>query len=417
MMATTTTRSATSTRALSPVLGRYFERTWVRGEGHHLWDDQGKRYLDFACGIATTSLGHAHPAVNAAIHAQVDRLVHVSSGLGYVESVNLLAERLAATCPAPLDTVFLANSGAEAIEAAMKLSRRVTGRPGYVAFRNAFHGRTYGAASLTSSNLNYRAGYEPLLPGVVLAPFPDVHRDPAEATAEALAALDSLFEGVVPATEIAAIVVEPVQGEGGINPAPTAFLRGLRERCDRYGILLVTDEIQTGLARTGRMWAFEAADIVPDVVCFGKAIANGLPLAGIVSARALQERWGVGAHGTTFGGNPVACAAAVAVLETIEGEGLVANAAAQGAVLMRGLADLAARDKRLIQVRGQGLMIGVEAGPDLAPRLMDGCADAGLVVLLAGGLHDVVRWLPPLDVTADEIRKALGIFEGVLAAA
>lgn len=415
-MATTTTRSATSTRALSPVLGRYFERTWVRGEGHHLWDDQGKRYLDFACGIATTSLGHAHPAVNAAIHAQVDRLVHVSSGLGYVESVNLLAERLAATCPAPLDTVFLANSGTEAIEAAMKLSRRVTGRPGYIAFRNAFHGRTYGAASLTSSNLNYRAGYEPLLPGVVLAPFPDVHRDPAEATAEALAALDSLFEGVVPATEIAAIVVEPVQGEGGLNPAPAAFLRGLRERCDRHGVLLVIDEIQTGLARTGRMWAFEAADVVPDVVCFGKAIANGLPLAGIVSARALQERWGVGAHGTTFGGNPVACAAAVAVLETIEGEGLVANAAAQGAVLMRGLADLAARDKRVIQVRGQGLMIGVEAGPDLAPRLMDGCADAGLVVLLAGGPHDVVRWLPPLDVTADEIREALGIFEGVLAA-
>ena len=413
----TMTRSETNTRALSPVLGRYFERTWVRGEGHHLWDDQGKRYLDFGCGIATTGLGHGHPAVTAAIHAQVDRLVHVSSGLGYVESVNLLAERLAATCPAPLDTVFLGNSGAEAIEAAMKLSRRVTGRPGYIAFRDAFHGRTFGAASLTSSNLNYRAGYEPLLPGVVLAPFPDVHRDPTEATAEALAALDSLFEGVVPATEIAAIVVEPVQGEGGIKPAPAAFLRGLRERCDRHGILLVIDEIQTGLARTGRMWAFEAADIVPDVICFGKAIANGLPLGGIVSSRALQERWGVGAHGTTFGGNPVACAAAVAVLETIESQDLAANAAAQGATLMRGLSDLAARDPRLTQVRGAGLMIGVEAGADLAPRLMDGCADAGLIVLLAGGSHDVVRWLPPLDVTADEIREGLAIFEGVLAAA
>jgi 4-aminobutyrate aminotransferase len=413
----TMTRSETNTRALSPVLGRYFERTWVRGEGHHLWDDQGKRYLDFGCGIATTGLGHRHPAVTAAIHAQVDRLVHVSSGLGYVESVNLLAERLAATCPAPLDTVFLGNSGAEAIEAAMKLSRRVTGRPGYIAFRDAFHGRTFGAASLTSSNLNYRAGYEPLLPGVVLAPFPDVHRDPAEATAEALAALDSLFEGVVPATEIAAIVVEPVQGEGGIKPAPAAFLRGLRERCDRHGILLVIDEIQTGLARTGRMWAFEAADIVPDVICFGKAIANGLPLGGIVSPRALQDRWGVGAHGTTFGGNPVACAAAVAVLETIEGQDLAANAATQGATLMRGLSDLATRDPRLTQVRGAGLMIGVEAGADLAPRLMDGCADAGLIVLLAGGTHDVVRWLPPLDVTADEIGEALAIFEGVLAAA
>jgi len=416
-MATATTTTATTASALSPVLGRYFERTWVRGEGHHLWDDQGTRYLDFACGIATTGLGHGHPAVNTAIHAQVDRLVHVSSGLGYVESVNRLAEQLAATCPAPLDTVFLANSGAEAIEAAMKLSRRVTGRPGYVAFRNAFHGRTYGAASLTSSNLNYRAGYEPLLPGVVLAPFPDVHRDEAEATAAALAGLDSLLDDVIPASEIAAIFVEPIQGEGGINPAPAAFLHGLRERCDRHGILLVIDEIQTGLARTGRMWAFEAADIVPDVVCFGKAIANGLPLAGIVSSRELQERWGVGAHGTTFGGNPVACAAAVAVLETIQGEGLVANAATQGATLMRGLGDLAARDRRLIQVRGRGLMVGVEAGADLAPRLMDGCADAGLLVLLAGGSHDVVRWLPPLDVTAAEIGEALAIFEGVLAAA
>jgi 4-aminobutyrate aminotransferase len=274
-MATVTTASPSSPAALSPVLGRYFERTWARGEGHYLWDDQGNRYLDFACGIATTGLGHGHPAVNAAIHAQVDRLIHVSGGLGYVDSVNRLSERLAATCPAPLDTIFLANSGAEAIEAAMKLARRVSGRPGYIAFRNGFHGRTYGAASLTSSNLNYRTGYEPLLPGVTLAPFPDVHLDDdAEATTAALAALDDLLAGVIPAAEVAAIIVEPVQGEGGINPAPAAFLRGLRERCDRHGILLVVDEIQTGLARTGTMWAFEAAGIVPDVVCFGKEIGR-----------------------------------------------------------------------------------------------------------------------------------------------
>ncbi|HTS15300.1 MAG TPA: aminotransferase class III-fold pyridoxal phosphate-dependent enzyme, partial [Candidatus Sulfotelmatobacter sp.] len=346
----TVTRSATVRGALSPVLGRYFERTWARGDGHYLWDDQGTRYLDFACGIATTGLGHRHPAVNAAIHAQVDRLIHVSGGLGYIEVVDQLADRLAATCPAPLDTVFLANSGAEAIEGAMKLARRVTGRPGYIAFRNAFHGRTYGAASLTSSSLNYRTGYQPLLPGVVLAPFPDIHRDPAEATEQALAALDEIFAVVVPPAEVAAIVIEPVQGEGGINPAPEAFLRGLRERCDRHGILLVLDEIQTGLARCGRMWAFEAAGIVPDVVCFGKAIANGLPLAGLISSRELQVRWGVGAHGTTFGGNPVACAAALAVLETIEGAGLVANAATQGRALMEGLLGIAARDPRLTQV-------------------------------------------------------------------
>ena len=416
-MATVTTADVSNSAALSPVLGRYFERTWDRGEGHYLWDDQGKRYLDFACGIATTGLGHGHPAVTAAIHGQVDRLVHVSSGLGYVESVNRLSERLAATCPAPLDTVFLANSGAEAIEAAMKLARRVSGRPGYVAFRNGFHGRTYGAASLTSSNINYRTGYEPLLPGVTLAPFPDAHLDEAAATAAALAALDDLLAGVIPAAEVAAIIVEPVQGEGGINPAPAAFLRGLRERCDRHGILLVVDEIQTGLARTGTMWAFQAAGIVPDVVCFGKAIANGLPLAGIVSSRELQTRWGVGAHGTTFGGNPVACAAAVAVLETIKGQHLAANAATQGEALMAGLRALATRDGRLTQVRGRGLMVGVETTAELAPRLMNGAADAGLLVLLAGGMHDVVRWLPPLDVDAAEIADGLAIFERVLAAA
>ena len=413
----TMTRSETNTRALSPVLGRYFERTWVRGEGHHLWDDQGKRYLDFGCGIATTGLGHRHPAVTAAIHAQVDRLVHVSSGLGYVESVNLLAERLAATCPAPLDTVFLGNSGAEAIEAAMKLSRRVTGRPGYIAFRDAFHGRTFGAASLTSSNLNYRAGYEPLLPGVVLAPVPGRPSRPGGGDRRGARRARLTLRGRRPGERDRGHRRRAGPGRRRHQAGPAAFLRGLRERCDRHGILLVIDEIQTGLARTGRMWAFEAADIVPDVICFGKAIANGLPLGGIVSSRALQERWGVGAHGTTFGGNPVACAAAVAVLETIEGQDLAANAAAQGATLMRGLSDLAARDPRLTQVRGAGLMIGVEAGADLAPRLMDGCADAGLIVLLAGGSHDVVRWLPPLDVTADEIREGLAIFEGVLTAA
>jgi len=222
---------------------------------------------------------------------------------------------------------------------------------------------------------------------------------------------------------VAALLIEPVQGEGGYNPAPPAFLRAIRERCDRHGILLITDEIQCGYGRTGRMWGFEAAGIMPDVVTLAKAMANGLPLGAIVSSRALQERWGVGAHGSTFGGNPVCCAAAVAVLETIERDDLVANAAARGAQLSEGLRALKARDERIGDVRGPGLMIGLEfvrdrttREPDaeLATAVMQRCADLGLLLLSCGTAHNVIRWIPPLDVTAAEVNEALGIFETAL---
>jgi 4-aminobutyrate aminotransferase len=401
--------------ALSPILGRYFNRTWVRGEGHRLWDVDGKSYLDFACGIAVTGLGHGHPRVNAAIHEQVDRLLHVSNGLGFMLPVSELAAALAATLPDPLDSVFLCNSGTEAVEAALKLARRVTSRPGFVAFRGGFHGRTFGAISVTTSNDNYRAGYEPLLPGVRFAPFPDVHAEPAAASTAALTAFDGVLAEDGGPSAVAAVIIEPIQGEGGVNPAPAAFLRGLRERCDGAGILLIVDEVQTGVARTGAMWGFEAAGITPDLVCVGKALANGLPLAAIVSSRDLQARWGVGAHGSTFGGNPVACAAALAVLATIADEDIVANAAARGAELAAGLSGLAATDPRLLQVRGRGLLLGVETSPELAPELTALCADAGLLLLTAGSNHEVVRWLPPLDVTSAEIEEGLVVFRNVLA--
>jgi 4-aminobutyrate aminotransferase len=412
--------------ALSPVLGRYFERTWVRGEGHRLWDDAGRSYLDFACGIAVTGLGHAHPRVTRAIHEQVDRLVHVSNGLGYIEPVSRLASALADTFPDPLDTVMFVNSGAEAVEGALKLARRVTGRPGFVAFEGAFHGRTFGAASVTSSNLNYRAGYAPFVPGVEIVPFPRPYADglsEAEASEEALAALRARMSSVVAPSDVAAMIVEPIQGEGGFRPAPAAFLRGLREICDEHGILLIVDEVQTGLARTGTMWAFEDAGIIPDVVAVGKAIANGLPLAAIVASRALHERWGRGAHGSTFGGNPVACAAGVEVLGTIADEDLVGNARARGGQLVGGLRELAAADPRIGDIRGRGLMIGVELTRDRATREPDGdlanavigrAADGGLIVLTAGPAHEVVRFLPPLDVTADEVDEALAMFESAL---
>jgi 4-aminobutyrate aminotransferase len=408
---------------LTPVLGRYFEREWSRGEGHRLYDASGKAYLDFANGIAVTALGHGHPKVNAAIHAQVDRLVGPISAIGFTEPVSRLAAELAATFPDPLDSVFFLNSGSEAIEAALKLARRVTGRPGIIAFRGAFHGRTLGATSVTTSSLNYRAGYDPLLPGVHIAPFPVAYPefggDEEAASSAALDALQRLFEAVIPPSSVGSMLIEPILGEGGYNPAPATFLRALRALCDEHGILLIADEIQTGMGRTGRMWAFEHAGIVPDIVCVAKAIANGLPLSALVSSRALQERWGKSAHGTTFGGNPVACAAGLAVLEVIREERLVENAAARGAELRAGLARIAAEDDRIGDVRGPGLMVGVElvrsregAEPDgvVADRLMAACADAGLLVLLCGRDHHVVRWIAPLNVTAAEIAEGVEIF-------
>jgi 4-aminobutyrate aminotransferase len=415
-------------RALSPVLGRYFQRAWSHGEGHRIYDTDGKAYLDFANGIAVTSLGHGHPRVSAAIHEQVDRLLHVCNGLGYVEPVTRLAEMLVETMPDGLDTVYFGNSGSEVVDGAIKLARRTTGRSHVIAFSGAFHGRTYGALSVTSSNLNYRTGYDPMVPDIHIAPFPAAYRDfggdEEAATAASLTHLERLLAEVVPPKAVAAFLIEPVQGEGGYVPAPLAFVRELRALADRHGILLIADEVQSGYGRTGRMWGFEHSGIVPDVVLVAKAIANGLPLAAIVSSRELQDRWGLGAHGSTYGGNPVACAAGVAVLEVMREEGLVANAAARGEELTRGLLGLKAEDPRIGDVRGPGLMIGVEFVKDRATREPDGAfgdlliarlADEGLLALTCGPQHNVVRLIPPLDVTRPELEEALGIIQQVLA--
>jgi 4-aminobutyrate aminotransferase len=321
------------------------------------------------------------------------------------------------------------NSGSEAIDGALKLARRVTGRPGIIAFRGGFHGRTFGATSVTTSNLNYRTGYEPLLPGVYFAPYPVAYPDfggnEDAASADSLAILHSLLTSVLAPTSVGAIIIEPVLGEGGYVPAPLSFMRALRALCDEHGILLIADEVQSGYGRTGRMWAFEHSGIIPDVVCVAKAIANGLPLSAIVSSRDLQERWGRGAHGSTFGGNPVACAAGLAVLETIRDEDLLANAAARGIELVTGLGAVAAEDDRIGDIRGLGLMVGVAftrdpatGEPDgmLPDRLMAACADAGLLVLTCGRQHEVMRWIPPLDVGAAEIAEAVEIFGETLAA-
>jgi len=413
---------------MSPVLGRYMDRSWSHGIGHRLYDTAGNSFLDFANGIAVTSLGHSHPRVTAAVHAQVDRLMGPVHAIGFAESTVRLARMLADTFPDPLDTVMFLNSGSETIDGALKLARRVTGRPAIIAFRGAFHGRTIGATSVTSSSLNYRKGYEPLLPSVYQTVYPAVYRyyggDEQKAVADALKHFDGLLMTTVAPSDVAAVIIEPVQGEGGYYPAPAAFLQGLRERCTRHGILLIADEVQSGFARTGRMWSFEHAGIVPDVVTTAKAIANGLPLSAIVTSKDLQERWGKGAHGTTYGGNPVACAAGVAVLETITEENLVENARQRGAELTAGLREMMAEDQGIGDVRGPGLMVGVEFVKNRTTREPDGAradavtaraAEAGLLLLSCGIAHQVIRWIPPIDVTVPEIEEALRIFEGALA--
>jgi 4-aminobutyrate aminotransferase len=418
--------AALSAANMSPVLGRYMDRSWSHGIGHRLYDTAGNEYLDFANGIAVTSLGHAHPRVTAAVHAQVDRLSGPVHAMGFSEPTVRLARRLAATFPEPLDTVLFMNSGSEAIDGALKLARRVTGRPGIIAFRGAFHGRTFGATSVTTSSINYRTGYEPLLPGVYFAPYPAAYEhggDDEAATRSSIAILRSLLATVIAPSQVAAILIEPVQGEGGYTPAPARFLRELRSLCDDNGILLIADEVQSGFARTGEMWAFEHAGIVPDVAVAAKAIANGLPLSAIISSHAIQERWGRGAHGTTYGGNPVACAAGLAVLDTIADEHLVENARARGVELSGGLRELMAEFPAIGDVRGPGLMIGVEFVRDRSTREPDGAAaeavaaraaENGLLLLTCGIHHQVIRWIPPIDVTVAEVEEALGTFERAL---
>jgi 4-aminobutyrate aminotransferase len=401
----------------SPSLPRAYPIVPVRGRGMAIEDIDGNLFLDFAAGIAVNSTGHGHPQVVGAIKEQASELIHYSASDFYLPIYAETAKAIARIAPMSgrLRT-YLGNSGTEMVETAMKLARHATGRPYIVGFLGGFHGRTYGAVSLTASKAKYHARFDPLLPGIYHAPFGHV---------EDLKWFDDvLFERLIPANEVAAIVIEPIQGEGGYTPAPVAFLAELRAFCDRHGILLIADEVQTGYARTGRMWAFEHAGIVPDVVCMAKAIANGLPLSAIISSRDLQTRWGRGAHGSTFGGNPVACAAGLAVLETIHEDGLVANAAARGAELVAGLGKIAAEDDRIGDIRGRGLMVGVEfvrdratREPDatLPDRLMAACADAGLLVLTCGSNHQVVRWIPPLDVDAAEIAEGIEIFGEALA--
>ena len=390
----------------SPSLPRVYPFVPVRGRGATVEDIDGNVFIDFCAGIAVNSTGHSHPVVIEAIKAQAEQLVHYSASDFYPPIYARTCEAIATTAPirGPL-RVYLGNSGAEAVEAALKLARRATGRHAVVSFLGGFHGRTMGAVSLTASKAKYHAGVAPLVNGVYHAPYGHVSD---------LAWFDEvLFDKVVPADEVAAIIVEPVQGEGGYIVPEAGFMRGLRELCDRHGILLVADEIQSGAGRTGRMWAIEHFDVEPDILLSAKGIASGMPLSAMVAKADILEAWDKGSHGSTYGGNPVACAAAISTLELLQA-GLIENAAARG---VQGLAGLQAMRSRhpesIIDVRGLGLMLALElATPQLADELEYEAFRRGLLVLGCGSKS--VRISPPLVIDEAAMANGLLVLEEAL---
>ncbi|MEK6720695.1 MAG: aminotransferase class III-fold pyridoxal phosphate-dependent enzyme [Chloroflexota bacterium] len=393
----------------SPSLPRAYPIVPVRGDGLTVEDIDGNLFLDFAAGIAVNSTGHSHPAVVAAIKAQAAQLIHFSASDFYLPIYAEVCERLARITPIKggRARTYLGNSGAEVVEASIKLARHATGRQNIVAFLGAFHGRTYGAVSLTASKAKYHAGFGPLLPGIYHAPF---------GTVDGLRWFDEvLFDKLVPANEVAAIIVEPIQGEGGYAIPEDGFLEGLRAICDRHGILLIADEIQSGAGRTGTMWAVEQWGVEPDILLSAKGIASGMPLGAMIARADLLEHWGAGAHGSTYGGNPVACAAALATIDLLEG-GLIANAAERGRQAIAGLAGLPARHPAICrEVRGRGLMIGVEFDShDHAEAVQWQAFLRGLLVLGCG--PSSVRMSPALTVGEAEMATALRLFHEAVAA-
>ena len=415
---------------VAPVWARYTDLVVERAAGSWIETVDGQRYLDYTCGIGVTNTGHAHPRVVAAVAEQAARGLHLQQNIVYHRPGLELHRRLPARFPNPSAGVeyglFLSNSGAEAVEAAVKLAKYTTRRPAVVAFRGGFHGRTHGAMALTSSGIKYRAHYEPLMGGVQFVPFPDPLRlgGPDAALATTMAAIDELFATLIAPDDVAAFVVEPILGEGGYVVPPDGFLAALRQVADRHGILLVADEVQTGFGRTGRFFASEWTAASPDVVVMAKGIASGLPLSGILAPRELLDRWGPGAHGGTYGGNAVACAAALATLDVIDDEGLVARARDLGERLLSGLREVAAGHPSVAEVRGRGLMLALEFAdgaelvprPDLAKGVLAAAMARNLLLLTCGTHAQAVRVIPPLVTSDEEADRAVAIIGDALEA-
>ena len=404
-------------KVLSPVLGHY---TWLEvdhGEGSWLFTKAGRKVLDLTSGIAVTPIGHAHPKVVAAVQAQVAKLSHICAGVAAYEPNIALAEALGEVTPGDLDMVFFGNSGGEAIEASIKLARQVTGRESIIVFRGGFHGRTTGAASVTTSKSLYRKGYGALLPEVHVAPYPyplDCPITPAHDAEtcgqHSLAIIEQMLDHDVPAEQIAGILIEPVLGEGGYVAPPVSFLQGLRALATRIGALLIFDEVQTGFGRTGAWFAAQKFGVTPDVMTLAKALGGGLPLGAVVAPRAIHERWQTSTHGSTFGGNPVSCASGLATLEVIRDEGLVKRADLVGQIIVEELAPLK-RDPRVREIRTTGAMAAIEFTEKATAKAAIAGSLARDVLLISCGSHDqVIRFIPPLNIAEDDLRGGIRAF-------
>lgn len=407
---------------VSPVWTRYTSILVERGEGCFLFDVNGTAYLDFTCGIGVTNTGHCHPKVVEAIQKQASLLIHGQANIVLNRPMLELISELRSIVPKEIDGFFFSNSGAEAVEGAMKLARQATHRPNIIVFQGSFHGRTIGTMSLTTSKTIYRIGYQPLMPGVIVAPYPYTHRYgwSEEYTSHwCIEELELLLRTQTAPEETAAILVEPVLGEGGYVVPPMNFMKYLRRLCDQHEILLIADEIQSGMGRTGTWFAFEHFGIIPDILVVAKGLASGLPISGVFSRMDIMRKWLPGSHGGTFGGNAIAAAAGIATIRAIRDEKMLINARQRGDQLKEGLLELQRRFPEISDVRGLGLMVGTEfrnpqtrePTKDIAKEIIHACLNRKLLLLSCGPWDNTIRWIPPLVVTKEQVDQALDIFE------
>ena len=422
-------------KLFTPALIFHTDIVVKKAEGLYVESTDGKRYMDFSSGLATTNIGHCHPRVVAAAKKQLDEIIHSGCIFRYNSEIEL-AERLKEITPGKLNMFFFSNSGAEAVEGAIKLARFVTKRQGIIAYTGAFHGRTMGAVSLTTSTAKYRRNYHPLLPSIFRAPYPYCYRcflgqQPDTCDMDCFIYLKKMLRHEINPDEVAAVIIEPVLGEGGYAVPPADYLKELRKLCTEYGILLIADEVQTGFGRTGKWFACEHFDVVPDIMTIAKGIASGFPLSAVVSTKEIMSKWMPGAHGTTFGGNPVSCAAGIATIETIKKDKLLENAAKVGKHAILYLKDMQKRYPVMGDVRGLGFMIGIEfvkhvpsgtkTGKDKSPdreflkKILNRCYKKGLILIECGIDKNIIRFMPPLIITMKEMEKALEIFEQAMA--
>ncbi len=391
----------------------------VRGKGIYLYDSENQEYIDFTSGIGVINTGHCHPKVVKAIQEQAQNLLFAQMNCVIPQPTVRLAEKLNNVTPEHLNRFFFSNSGAEATEASIKLAKAATGRTNVIVFQGSFHGRTHLTMAMTTSKTIYREGFQPLPTGIFVAPFPHSHFygwEEAQTVDFCLKQLDYLLQGQTAPHETAAIIIEPVLGEGGYVPAPISFLKQLRTLCDEHGILLIIDEVQSGFGRTGTFFCFEQAQIKPDILVMAKGLGSGLPISAIAASETLMSRWKPGTHGGTYGGGSlIAAAAAIATIETIQEEGLVEKAKKQGDYLLQALKKLQTNYPKITDVRGTGLMIGVEfLDSTTTQKVLTKCLEQRLLLLSCGTYKNVVRFIPPLVVSEEQLQHALSIFEGAL---